>query len=201
MAFKPFAEWSQCSASGPGPTWKPSAPARSPFMHSHTSPCSILGLVDAVFSAWQTASQPSLPSAWTSPHTLMPPHQGPDSFPRQASLVAQMVKNLLAVWETQVQSLGREDPLEKEMATHSSFLFWKIPWMEEPGRLQSMGSQRVRYDWVTSLSFPIMALTPFLIAQFWGLQGLAPFLGYEVPEEKQPTTVNVCWAFPMCQIR
>ena len=50
------------------------------------------------------------------------------------------------MWETQVQSLGREDPLEKEMATHSSTLAWKIPWTEEPGRLQSMGSQRVRYD-------------------------------------------------------
>ena len=48
--------------------------------------------------------------------------------------------------ETQFQSLGREDPLEKEMATHSSVLAWKIPWTEKPGRLQSMGSQRVRHD-------------------------------------------------------
>jgi len=48
--------------------------------------------------------------------------------------------------ETQVQSLGQEDPLEKEMATHSSILAWKIPWREEPGRLQSMGSQRVGHD-------------------------------------------------------
>ena len=48
--------------------------------------------------------------------------------------------------ETQVQSLGQEDPLEKEMATHSSILAWKIPWMEEPGRLQSMGSQRVGHN-------------------------------------------------------
>ena len=62
------------------------------------------------------------------------------------SLVAQMVKRLPTMQETQVQSLGREDPLEKEMATHSSILAWKIPWMEEPGRLQSMGSQRVRHD-------------------------------------------------------
>ena len=54
--------------------------------------------------------------------------------------------------ETRVQSLGWEDPLEKEMATHSSILAWKIPWMEEPGRLQFMGLQRVRHDWVTSLS-------------------------------------------------
>ena len=53
--------------------------------------------------------------------------------------------------ETWVQYLGWEDPLEKEMATHSSFLAWKIPWTEEPGRLQSMGSQRVGYDWATSL--------------------------------------------------
>ena len=52
-----------------------------------------------------------------------------------------MVKRLLAMWETRVQSLDREEPLEKEMATHSSTLAWKIPWMEEPGRLQSMGSQ------------------------------------------------------------
>ena len=56
-----------------------------------------------------------------------------------ASLVAQMVKRLSAVQETWVQSLGREDPLEKEIATHSSTLAWRIPWTEEPGRLQSMG--------------------------------------------------------------
>ena len=62
-----------------------------------------------------------------------------------------MVKCLPAVWETWVRSLGQEDPLEKEMATHSSTLAWKIPWTEEPGRLQSMGLQRVRHDWVTSL--------------------------------------------------
>ena len=53
--------------------------------------------------------------------------------------MAQLVKNLSAMQETWVQSLGQEDPLEKEMATHSSTLTWKIPWMEEPGRLQSMG--------------------------------------------------------------
>ena len=60
--------------------------------------------------------------------------------------MAQQVKNLSAMQETRVQALGQEDPLEKEMATHSSTLAWKIPWMEEPGRLQSMGSQRVRHD-------------------------------------------------------
>ena len=63
-----------------------------------------------------------------------------------ASLVAQMVKNLPAMWETQVQSLGREDNLEKEVATHSSILAWRITWTEEPGRLQFMGSQRVGHD-------------------------------------------------------
>ena len=63
-----------------------------------------------------------------------------------ASLVAQTVKSLLATWETQVQSLAWEDPLEKETATHSSLLAWEIPWTEEPGRLQSMGSQRVGHD-------------------------------------------------------
>ena len=63
-----------------------------------------------------------------------------------ASLVAQRLKRLLAMQETWVQSLGQEDPLEKEMATHSSILAWRIPWMEEPGRLQSTGSQRVGHD-------------------------------------------------------
>ena len=60
----------------------------------------------------------------------------------RASLAAQRLKLLPGVRETQVRSLGREDPLEKEMATHSSILAWRIPWMEEPGRLQSMGLQR-----------------------------------------------------------
>ena len=73
-----------------------------------------------------------------------------------ASLVAQRVKRLPAMWETWVQSLGGEDPLEKEMANHSSILAWKIPWTEKPGRLQTMGSQRVRHDWVTSLSFTLV---------------------------------------------
>ena len=55
-------------------------------------------------------------------------------------------KSLPAMWETQVRSLVQEDPLEKEMGTHSSILAWKIPWMDKPGRLQSMGSQRIRHD-------------------------------------------------------
>ena len=60
--------------------------------------------------------------------------------------MAQMVKHLPTMWETQVQSLGQEDLLEKEMATHSSILAWKIPWMEDPSRLQSTGLQRVGQD-------------------------------------------------------
>ena len=70
-----------------------------------------------------------------------------------ASLVAQLVKCLPAMQETRVWSQVRKIPLEKEMATHSSTLAWKIPWTEEPGRLQSMGPQRVGHDWETSLFF------------------------------------------------
>ena len=66
--------------------------------------------------------------------------------------MAQRLKRLPAIWETWVRSLGWEDPLEKEMATHSSTLAWKISWTEEPCRLQSMGLQRVRHDWMTSLT-------------------------------------------------
>ena len=66
-----------------------------------------------------------------------------------------MVKSLTVRQKTWVQSLGQEDPLEKEMATHSSVLPWRIPWTEEPGGLQSMGSQRVGHDRVTSLSLSL----------------------------------------------
>ena len=73
---------------------------------------------------------------------------GPDLLD---SLVAQMVKSLPAMQETWLRSLGWEDPLEKEIATHSSIIAWKIPWTEEPGRLQPTGLQRVGHDCVTSL--------------------------------------------------
>ena len=79
-------------------------------------------------------------------------------------LVAQMVKRPPAVRETRVQSLGWEDPLEKEMATHSNTLAWKIPWTEEPGGLQSMGSQTVGHDWATSVSLSLSHFTGLL----WG---------------------------------
>ena len=68
------------------------------------------------------------------------------SMIKGTSLVAQMVKNLPALWETWVQSMSWEDPLEKELATHSSILARRIPWTEEPGRLQSMGSHRVGHN-------------------------------------------------------
>ena len=83
-----------------------------------------------------------------------------------ASLVAQTVKNLPAIQETQVWSLGREDPLEKGMAIHSNILAWKIPRTEEPGGLQSVGSQRVKHNWATNTS------------TFWCLQLVG--LGFEV---------------------
>ena len=75
---------------------------------------------------------------------------------RGTSLVAQMVKRLSIMRETRVQSLGREDPLEKEMTIHSIAIAWKIPWTKEPGRLQSMWSQRVRHDWATSLLLSLL---------------------------------------------
>ena len=68
----------------------------------------------------------------------------------RTSLVAQRVKHLPVMWKTRVRSLGREDPLEKEMATHSSILVWRIPWTEGSGGLQSTGLQRVGHDWVTT---------------------------------------------------
>ena len=73
----------------------------------------------------------------------MKPHIIGSSLSKEASLVAQMVKNLPAMQETQVQSLGWEDPLVEEMATHSNILVWRIPLAEEPGGLQSMGLQKV----------------------------------------------------------
>jgi len=71
----------------------------------------------------------------------------PRIMKKYSSLVAQLVKNPPAVWETWVGSLCPEEPLEVSMAIHSSILAWRIPWTEEPGRLQPIGSQRVRHDW------------------------------------------------------
>ena len=73
-------------------------------------------------------------------------------FSIRDSLMTQMVKSLPAVWETWVRSLGWEDPLEKEMATHSSILAWEIPWTEGSGRLQSMGLQKVIHNFTFHFS-------------------------------------------------
>ena len=78
--------------------------------------------------------------------------------------MVQTVKNLPAMQEIQVRSLGWEDPLEKEMATHSSILAWRIPWTEESGGLQSMGSQRVGHDLVTNTF--ILSLPPIILIHF-----------------------------------
>ena len=75
-----------------------------------------------------------------------------------------MVKSLPAAWETQVRSLGLENPLEKDMTTHSSILAWKIPWTEEPGRLQSMGSKRVPHD--CDFTFTHWFQIPFFLFEF-----------------------------------
>ena len=95
--------------------------------------------------------QPQTPNRETEPHGHSPvvsPHRqshvtsfGLDLSYQKSSLLAQRVKNLPAMQQIRVQSLGQEDPLEKEMATHSSTLAWEIPWTEEPGKLQSMGLQ------------------------------------------------------------
>ena len=84
----------------------------------------------------------------------------------RASLVAQRLKCLPPMRETQVRSLGQEDPMEKEMITHSSTLAWRIPWTEEPGRLQSTGSQRVGHDWATSLTHSLTCQISYRIQLF-----------------------------------
>ena len=89
---------------------------------------------------------------WDPPTLLVGVLIGAATVENSMELVAQVVKNLPTIQVTQVWSLGQEDPMEKETATHSSILAWRIPWMEEPGRLQSMVSQRVGHDWATSLS-------------------------------------------------
>ena len=98
------------------------------------------------------------------------------------SLMAQRLKHLPPVWETWVRSLGQEDPQEKEMVTHSSILAWRIPWTEEPGRLQSTGSQRVRHDWATSLHFISLH---FIISWTWRLICAPPLF------EKKQKTKNI----------
>ena len=88
-----------------------------------------------------------------------------------SSLMAQVVKNLPAMWETWVRSLGQEDPLEKEVATHSIILAWRILWTGEPGGLQLVGSQRVRHYWASnthsSFSYLLLLFLPYSIKISW----------------------------------
>ena len=101
---------------------------------------------------------------WSVNHNKPPSKNSPwDLF--MPIYTAQTVKRLPIMRETRVQSLDREDLLEKEMATHSSTLAWKIPWTKEPGGLQSMGSQRVRHDWATSFHFIHVKIKPEVYKQ------------------------------------
>ena len=85
----------------------------------------------------------------------------------KASLVTQLVKNLPAMQETWIQFLGGENPLEKGMAIHSSILAWEIPWIEEPGGLQSMGLQRVRHDWMSNIHTHIPRYSLYIRIYFY----------------------------------
>ena len=98
---------------------------------------------------------------------LEKPLVAPQTINFWASLVAQRLKGLPPMQETWVRSLGWEDPLEKEMVTHSSILAWRIPWTEKPGRLQSTGLQRVGHDWATSLTHSTINFHPSFLTYRW----------------------------------
>ena len=106
----------------------------------------------------------------------MSQYVSPWDYPVWASLMGQTVKRLSMMRETRVRSLGWEDPLEKEMASHSSTIAWKIPWKEKPGRLQSMRSQRVGHDWATSRSRSRSRYPVWDSLHFLDLGGSFPFL-------------------------
>ena len=105
-----------------------------------------LPIVNFPQQCWTGKKQQALRSLWPFHHAV-------------TWLLAQRLKCLPTMWETRVRSLGWEDALEKEMVTHSTILAWRIPWREEPGRLQSTGSQRVGHDWATSLSLSFTLLS------------------------------------------
>ena len=119
--------------------------------------------------------------------------------------MAQRLKRLPGMWETRVQSLGQKYPLEKEMATHSSTLAWRIPWREEPSRLQSMGSQRVGHNWATSLYFTSLHmlwrgfLGGSVVTNPRAMQEMqVQSLGWEGPLEKEMATHSsiLTWEIP-----
>ena len=99
----------------------------------------------------------------------------------RTSLMAQRVKHLPTMWETWAWSLAWEDPLGKEIATHSSILSWKIPWMEKPGGLQSMGSQRVGHDWATKLSLSFWVSREIGIRLYPAVGSAGNFTGMKSP--------------------
>ena len=111
-------------------------------------------------------------------------------------MVAQMVKRLSTMWEARVQALGWEDPLEKQMAIYCSTIAWKIPWSEEPGRLQSMGSQRVGHDYATSLWAFLVAQRVKHLPTMRETRVLS--LGWEDPLEKAMATHSstLAWKIP-----
>ena len=123
------------------------------------------------------------------------------SCPQRTFLMAQMVKNLLEMWETRMQFLGQEDPLERSVATHSSIFAWRIPWTEEPGRLQSRGSQRVTHDWATN-TFTYkdshrVASSCLWISELWSAN--LCFCCYPGPFPQQPplpSLLSPSWALP-----
>ena len=179
VVFITYFEWSLSFFPGEfTPTW-PSPLASAPFMHLEgcTQLCGSAGKESAC-SVGDLGSIPGLerspgegkgyPLQYSGLENSMDESMGSQRVRHQLGdfhfctvlLVAQTVKCLHAMWETWVWSLGGEDPLEQEMAAHSSTLAWKIPWTEEPGRLQAMGSQRVRHDWVTLLSLSQFCSSP-----------------------------------------
>ena len=115
----------------------------------------------------------------------------PAFIPPRASLVAQRLKRLPPMWETWVQSLGREEALEKEMVTHSSIFAWRIPWTEKPGRLQSMGSQRVGHDWATSLT--LLFLKVGCLIDDYHASSVSPWK--DVPHVKLISLLSICLHF------
>ena len=109
-------------------------------MGSLLTACAVFGLKEAETNGYSAQNEGLANVAWQAPRFEA------HSCVRGLSRIVQSVKNLPAMQETRVRFLGQEDPLEKEMATHSSIFTWRIPWTEEPGRLQFMGSQRVAHD-------------------------------------------------------
>ena len=123
---------------------------------------------------------------------------------KRTSLVAQTVEHLSTMRETRVRSLGREDPLEKEMAIHSSTIAWKMPWTEEPGRLQPMRSQRVGHDWATSLTYLASVKIIIRAVIISVIRAVVSKVGYQTQwsiglQDENTTTYNFLnwsWDFP-----